>query len=251
MARRFPKPERTPRFMQPQEFEEEAAILLAEYDREHGVVAAPPIPIDDIVEEYLKIAVELRDLRSEFPEGDVLGAIYFNDKKIAVDQRLVPEDFPSMRGRYRFTLAHELGHWRLHRHLYLRRANQRTLLPDGPNRPDHVLRSHHSDPKEVQANRFAACLLMPREMVKRAWHEQHGSMAPIYLEDLKAKRDQILTADVLRRGGFKSGEDAEDNMLLEHVSRPLADTFEVSPDAMRIRLEGMQLLLRKKEPSLF
>lgn len=251
MARRIPKSDRQPRFMQEQEFEDEAALLLAEYGREHGLVSAPPIPIDDIVEEYLKIAVELRDLRTEFPEGDVLGAIYFNDKKIVIDQSLVPEDFPSMRGRYHFTLAHELGHWRLHRHLYLRRAGERTLLPGGAPRPDHVLRAGQSDPKEFQANKFAACLLMPRDMVKRAWHEQYGSMDPIYLDDLRAKRQLILTAEVLRRGGFKSGDDAEDNMLLEHVARPLAETFQVSPDAMRIRLEGVKLLLREKERTLF
>jgi hypothetical protein len=33
--------------------------------------------------------------------------------------------------------------------------------------------------------------------------------------------------------------------------RPLAGTFQVSPEAMRIRAEGNQLLLRKKEASLF
>ena len=45
---------------------------------------------------------KFRDLRAEYPEGDVLGAIYFNDKRIAIDQSLVPEEFPAMRGRYRF-----------------------------------------------------------------------------------------------------------------------------------------------------
>lgn len=251
MARHAPRTESSMRFIQPQEFEDEAALMLAEYGREHGVVTAPPIPIDDIIEEHLKIAIELRDLRAEYPEGDVLGAIYFNKKLIVVDQSLVPEDFPSMRGRYRFTLAHELGHWRLHRHLYLRRKNQRSLVPDAENRPDHVLRSDQSDPKEVQANRFAACLLMPREMVKRAWHEWHGSMDPIYLDDLKARRQQILTAEVLRRGGFKPGDDAENIMLFEHACRPLAETFQVSPESMRYRLVDMKLLLDKKEPSLF
>ena len=56
-----------------------------------------------------------------------MGAIYFSKKKIAVDQSLVPDDFPAMRGRYRFTLAHELAHWRLHRHLYLGQAGQQTI----------------------------------------------------------------------------------------------------------------------------
>ena len=32
------------RFMQPQEFEEEAIQLIAEYGNKHGVVAGPPVP---------------------------------------------------------------------------------------------------------------------------------------------------------------------------------------------------------------
>ncbi len=221
--------------MRDQEFEEETALLLAEYGKQHGQVTSPPVPIDEIVEEHLKLAVEYRDLRAEFPEGDVLGAIWFNDKLIAIDQSLVPEDFPAMRGRYRFTLAHELGHWRLHRHLYLRRAGERTLLANTPARPDHVLRSHATDPKEVQANRFAACLLMPREMVKREWHQLRGNMDPIYLADLRANQSLNLS----------------DEILFEQAARPLAEKFEVSPFAMRIRLEEMKLLAKTKENLLF
>jgi hypothetical protein len=238
--------------MHQQEFDDEAALLLAEYGREHGDVTSPPVPVDDIMEEHLKIPIEVRDLRAEYPEGDVLGAIFFNDKLMVIDQRLIPEEFPSMRGRYRFTVAHELGHWQLHRHYYLRRASQRSLLSGATPTPDHVLRSHQSDPREVQANRFASCLLMPREMVKRAWHEWRGSMEPIYLSDLRAKQQQILAAEVLRRGDFKTcGGDAIDNTLFECVVRPLAEDFEVSPEAMRIRLEGMKLLCPKREKLLF
>lgn len=246
MAKRFVKSEQSPRFMQPQEFDDEASLILAEYGRVYSIVTAPPIPIDEIVEEYLKITVEFRDLRTEYPEGDVLGAIYFNEKRIAVDQSLVPEDFPAMRGRYRFTLAHELAHWRLHRHLYLRRAGERTLLPGATGRPDHVLRSRQTDPKEVQANRLAASLLMPREMVKRAWHEWRGDMNPIYLDDLRTGGAE--------RGPAPSGrilDDEADNRLFERSVKPLADTFEVSGDSMRIRLEGLKLLLRKRERTLF
>ena len=251
MTRRFTKPKSDPPFLTPQAFEDEAALLLAEFGTAYAQITAPPVPIDDIVEKHFKLLIEFNDLRAEYPEGDVLGAIYFNDKRIVIDQCLVPEDFPAMRGRYRFTLAHELAHWRLHRHLYLHRANQPMLLSSGKAAPDHVLRSTQTDKKEYQANRLASCVLMPRGMVKRAWHQTQGSMDPVYLDDLQTRRQQILTAEVLRRGGFKSGDDAIDNMLLEHVARPLAQTFEVSPDAMRIRLETMQLLLRKKEPSLF
>lgn len=221
--------------MQDQEFEEEASLLLADYGRQRGQVTSPPVPIDEIVEEHLKLAVEYRDLRAEFPEGDVLGAIWFNDKLIAIDQSLVPEDFPAMRGRYRFTLAHELGHWQLHRHLYLRRAGERSLLLNIPAKPDHVLRSHASDPKEVQANRFAACLLMPREMIKREWHQLRGNMDPIYLADLRVNQSLNLS----------------DEMLFEQAARPLAEKFEVSPLAMRIRLENLKFLCKYRENLLF
>lgn len=251
MAKRVSKSDRTLPFLQDQEFEDAAALMLDEYGRQCGQVTAPPVPIDDIVEEHLKLAIEIRDLRAEYPEGDVLGAIYFNEKLIIVDQSLVPEDFPAMRGRYRFTIAHELGHWRLHRQLYLRRATERPLLVGERPRPDHVLRSRQYDPKEVQANRFASCLLMPREMVKREWFAWRGNMDPVYLDDLRARQQQILAAEIIRRGGLRMADDTINDALFEHTARPLAEKFEVSPEAMRIRLEGVGLFQRKKVATLF
>jgi hypothetical protein len=72
-------------------------------------------------------------------------------------------------------------------------------------------------------------------MLKRTWHEWRGGMDPIYLADLRAGN----------RGT------ASDEMILENAIRPLAVTFRVSPEAMRIRLEGMGSVLRKKEGLLF
>jgi hypothetical protein len=237
--------------MKDQEFEEEAALLLAEYGNKHGQVTSPPIPIDEIVELYLGLRLEFNDMQQLFGVDDVHGALWVNEKRVGIDQRLEPTDHPAMLGRYHFTLAHEAGHWRLHRHLFQRIANQLNLLPVGVERPEYICRSSDTEPIEYQANRFASCLLMPREMVKQGWEQWRGNLDPIYLDDLRAKERQILTTEVLRRGGVKSGENAIDNMLLEHAARPLATTFEVSPDAMRIRLEGMGLLARKKENLLF
>jgi Zn-dependent peptidase ImmA (M78 family) len=140
-----------------------------------------------------------------------------------------------MLGRYHFTLAHEAGHWRLHRQLFLRRANQPMLVAEGVERPEYICRSSDSEPIEYQANRFASCLLMPREMLKRSWHEWHGSMEPICLTDLR----------------IRNGADGTDESLMENAVRPLAIKFQVSPEAMRIRTEAMQLLLRKREVTLF
>jgi Zn-dependent peptidase ImmA (M78 family) len=63
--------------------------------------------------------------------------------------------------RQRFTLAHEIGHWRLH--------PGRLLTFDRPirvNRRDNVS-SMATDREEIEANAFAASLLMPEPAVRR------------------------------------------------------------------------------------
>jgi Zn-dependent peptidase ImmA (M78 family) len=231
--------------------EDEASLLLAEFGGKHCMVTAPPIPIDDIIEVYLRLTVEFKDMQRLFGVGDVHGALWVNRQLVGVDISLDPEQYPAKRGRYHFTLAHETGHWRLHRRHYQRPKDQPLLKLAGIVQPEYVCRSTDRNRIELQANEFAACLLMPREMVKRAWHEWRGTMDPIYLQDLADKRRAILTAEVFRRGSVKPGDHAVDDMLLEHCSRPLAEQFQVSAEAMRIRLEDLWLLLRKKEASLF
>ena len=235
MAGRFSKPGQKLRFLTDQGFEDEAALLLAEYGNKREQVTSPPIPVDEIVELYLELQLEFLDMRELFGVDDVHGALWVNDRRVGIDQRLDPTENPSKLGRYHFTLAHEAGHWRLHRHLFLRKANQPTLLPDSAPRPEYICRSSDTAPIEYQANRFASCLLMPKEMIKRAWHEWREGMEPIYLTDLRGD----------------TNADPIDNLLLENAVRPLADLFQVSAEAMCIRAEGMGLLLRNREPSLF
>lgn len=235
MARRIAMPGPKLRYMKDQEFEDEAALLLAEYGNKHGQVIAPPIPVDEMVELYLGLSLEFLDMQKLFGVSDVHGALWVNEKRVGIDQRLDPASNPSMLGRYHFTLAHEAGHWRLHRQLFLRRANQHSLFPEGKERPEYICRSSDTEPIEYQANRFASCLLMPRELLKRSWHEWRDGMEPIYLPDLRAE----------------NGTDGTDEMVMENAVRPLAGKFQVSAEAMRIRAEGMGLLLRKREASLF
>lgn len=247
MARRDSRLANKLRFMQPQEFEDEAAQLLAEYGYKHGMVTAPPVPVDEIVELYLELSLEYLDMQAEFGVDDIHGALWVNEHRVGIDIRLDPAENPAMLGRYHFTLAHEAGHWRLHRQLFLRRANQPTLLPDDTPRPEYICRSSDSEPIEVQANMFASCLLMPKEMVKREWHGWRGSMDPIYLIDLRAHQQQILVAEIARRGGLTMSDDAITAALYEHAIRPFAEKFEVSTQAMRYRLLDLKLLQPQKE----
>ena len=125
--------------------ERDAAALLAEYAHARGVIVEPPIPIDDIVEKHLKLRVEFDDLhrllgvpRGELGiEPDIFGATWLETGEIFIDESLDPEVRPSIEGRYRFTLAHEIGHWRLHRPLV---RTERTLLNGDIQQPTVVCR---------------------------------------------------------------------------------------------------------------
>ena len=98
--------------------------------------------------------------------------------------------------RQRFTIAHEIGHLEMH-----------------PGQPVYIdrevrvnLRAGQTDREEVQANGFAAELLMPR-----AW--LHTAM-----EDLVARKPDLTSSD-----------------LIGH----LAEQFDVSPAAMQHRLVNL------------
>jgi hypothetical protein len=238
-------------FLREEVIESEAEMLLAEYGREHEAIICPPVPIDEIIELHLKLEFEIRDLRTLFGLGDVHGAIWFRERRIAVDAQLDPGQFPAKRGRYHFTLAHEAGHWRLHRKHFTVPEGQKDLF-DGEPKPSYICRSTEKKvPVEWQADCFAACLLMPYRLVRSAWEEWRGGMEPIILTEMPDRR-QRLQAELLRRGGSgKSGPDGEGDMILENAIRSFADLFQVSAEAMRIRLEKFGLLARKKEASLF
>ena len=46
--------------------EHDAEALLAEYAQSRGIVVAPPIPIEEIVEKHLKLRVEFDDTHKLF-----------------------------------------------------------------------------------------------------------------------------------------------------------------------------------------
>lgn len=98
--------------------------------------------------------------------------------------------------RQRFTIAHELGHYFLHGlgHTFVDKFTHFR----------NAVSSKASNPYEIEANTFAAELLMPKDLV----------------------RDKVL--EILRNN--PNLEDAEE--LIEH----LAPIFEVSEQAMNFRL---------------
>jgi len=217
--------------------EGEAKALLEECAETIGAITAPLVPIDDIVEVHLKLAVEYKDMRELFAMADVHGAIWMNDRIVGVDMSLDPHVNPKKRGRYHFMLAHEAGHWRLHRKYYLEDIAQGLLFGDALKKPGYVCRSSDRRPVEWQADQFAANVLMPHRLVVAAWETWRGNLAVVAAVDL--------------RRSARAGTGSSDEKLIEWFCRPLADQFQVSAEAMRIRLEDMQLLVREREALLF
>jgi hypothetical protein len=239
-------------YLSEETIERDAAALLTEYSQKRGVAITPPIPIEDIVEKYLKLGIEFDDMhrllrhpRSGF-DPDILGAIFFNDGRIVIDESLDPEENPSKETRYRYTVAHEGGgHWRLHRHLFIQDSAQATLF-GGPTPPSAVCRSSQAKERvEWQADFYASCLLMPRKFVTAAWDEMFPDRKPRVLQPRVRINHPFVEVRRIecQIGDYDCSED--DDSLLDRIARPLAGRFLVSPIAMRIRLEKLGLLLRE------
>jgi Zn-dependent peptidase ImmA (M78 family) len=131
--------------------------------------------------------IDLRDLAMDrnvlVREGDMKGAEGRLLRKktsgiIHIRKGITPE------GRRRFTIAHELGHWELH-------ENYSQFLCDAQD-----MRDYGRSPLEVEANHFAAELLMPASHFRAACEKIEPSMGLI--ESLSAEFETTLTATAIR-----------------------------------------------------
>lgn len=214
------------KFLPEKEIEVSANILLAGYEKQFGISLSPPIPVDEIAECHLELDLRFDDLCKLFGRTNVLGAIWIKDKKIKIDESLEPYANPRCLGRYRFTLSHELGHWCLHREFLLARSAQLSLF-ETSDAPSVICRAGDTAPEEWQANTFASYLLMPEQMIFDAWEEFHGNFSPVYTSG---------NTDFVNKNPFNSRPSVTD------VARRMAEKFEVSVQAMEIRLKSLNLL---------
>jgi hypothetical protein len=240
-------------YLQEEQIERDAAALLAEFERTRGLRIIRAVPIEDIVEKHLKLRIEFDDLHrmAGVPrsgpglESDILGAMFFDERRVVIDESLDPEENPAKEGRYRFTLAHEGGgHWRLHRHLFVNDPGQVSLFNE-PASPSVVCRSSQAkEPIEWQAEFYASCLLMPRKLVMAAWDEMFPDRKPRVIQPRTPSEHPFVEVPRLEcQIGDLDRSETDDNVL-DRIARPLAEQFLVSPIAMRIRLEKLRLLHR-------
>lgn len=155
-------------------------------------IGTAPVNVEDVAS-ALKLRIVVEDLGE-----DVSGLLVSRGRSAGI---AVKRGDPLVRRR--FTIAHEIGHFVLGHHL------QRKQLVHADQHHQVIYRSQRGsqglDPLEVQANQFAASLLMPAKLVR---------------EDFDALRKPLQEGDV----------------------SVLATNFLVSEQAMTIRLTTLGLL---------
>lgn len=190
-----------------------ARKILMEYDS--SLLSGEPraIPIETIIETKFDLILEYHILRKN---GAVLGETIFDDGPVIlydIDERrykiiavkkgtiLIDERLSQTRsnGRLRFTCAHELAHWVLHKNLYSGTGN--IAAYNGQCSSDES-----QGTIERQADALATALLMPLPQIKKCFYR------------------------------LRSGKSTE------QVVAEMAQIFEVSRQAMQIRLNSHNLM---------
>lgn len=143
-----------------------------------------PVPVGEIAD-----ALSIEVISLTLP-ADISGLI----RQVSPDQELyqIQVNNTDAPVRQRFTVAHELSHYLLHR-------NQ--IGTDGIT--DSILfRSKLSDRTEAEANRLAAAILLPWEKV-RTWHQvRFGCVPKVEHLDEVAKAFRVSSLAVGFRFGF-------------------------------------------------
>lgn len=173
------------------------------------------------------IATELGSNKSQKESNEIAGVINQKKKAIYISNRF-PEETQN------FTAAHELGHALFHKQTVIHR--DRAL--DGSMNPQR-------SPREYQADKFAAYFLMPTRQIKEVFQEWFSTQKFIIDENtafnLIKNRPSILKDRCKNLRGL-SRRLASAEYFGPTPLTPMSKLFNVSVEAMAIRLEELELL---------
>jgi Zn-dependent peptidase ImmA (M78 family) len=177
---------------------EDKAAAFREAALKHlGLASTGPVPVEQIAEIYLGYELDFVDSDESLP-SDVIGGIDFDSKTIIINSSI-----ESHTGRYNFTIAHEIGHHVLHRGLFLEsKTDDKIMCRGGKSRPI----------EEVQADRFAEALLMPKELVINAARSIQTNRPMFH------KSKIVLAAKVIKVSGLSNVSVTAMEMRLQHLN---------------------------------
>lgn len=133
--------------------------LAEEYALKYNPDHVAPFPYENVLQEHL----ELKLYFTHLDDDSVSGVILFKDNEFNI---LVNTSKPVT--RQNFTVAHELGHFFLHQEAL---RSEKGIIDGEDTLEGSVLyRLDGNDTRqEIEANNFAASLIMPADLVRRAW----------------------------------------------------------------------------------
>jgi Zn-dependent peptidase ImmA (M78 family) len=171
-----------------------------------------PVEIEDIIE--LKLDISIIPVPNFLKLANMDALITSTFKYIYVDNNEYLDE--SRYNRLRFSLAHEIGHFILHKEIYYNfdiknQDDYRKLYRDIPELQYGYL--------EIQANKFASYLLIPRKV-------------------LAIELDKKLENNKNSLSRFKK---MDRKVLNSYLAIPLSKIFQVSEEAMKYALEDINL----------
>ncbi len=146
--------------------EKESKKLLGDFNNKTGHKLSAPIPVFDIIE-YLGYDVDFRK-DGIYEDKNLLGGTIIDQKTIEINENLSDHE-----GRMNFTAAHEVGHIILHVPFYNEKHGKDVSEHKIISRKDGGFEGTKKEPEEWQADKFAAFLLMPSELIKKAFFKNY------------------------------------------------------------------------------
>ena len=169
--------------------EGKANKMLAGFESKFGKILHPPIPIDSIVERHLELFFDW-DKIEDTEEEHILSCLIPGSKKIIMNE-FHRDFFDEHWGTEAFTKAHEVGHWDMH--VIKGEGAIQVGLPGFLDERQDLCRQQSSNPREIQANMYAAYLLMPYTLLVQEINGNELDNWPI-IYDLKNRFDVSITA---------------------------------------------------------
>jgi len=124
------------------------------------------IDIDYIIEFIYDLEIVWENIDSLDDSGTILAAIKPYDKLIIMNESK-KDLFKEKMGTMNFSKAHELGHWVLH----VTEQKEYEQMTFFETEVFHCRNMNKRPPKEIQADMFAASILMPKDIVSNAINE--------------------------------------------------------------------------------
>lgn len=192
----------------------------------------PVIPIILKMQEDGKLKFVFDDLGLRQDGKKILGGVNFKTNTLSLDQSLHGDGPISIAAR--FTAAHEIAHWVLHRWFYakwnLNETESSDELTDDDSTLFRLLELTPRDRLEQQANTFAAAFVMPAATFPKAL-----AAAQLRAGIPKNFGQVFLNADSKSREDFWA------------VIKDLSMIYGVSKQSVQIRLKTLKLVIKSKE----